>query len=114
MRFAVTEKTLFPRKLATFIVGHAPRELSRHISYTFQYGTIITAEVKDEWPKRSPLVHGGLETLIEMSIVWDDAVKINKNKKNKLETAQTGNHTNQSNKILKKMRLDVDEEDEES
>ena len=59
-------------------------------------------------------MHGGLETLIKMSIVWDDAVKINKNKKKKLETAQTGNYTNQSNKILKEMRVDVNEEDEES
>ena len=58
-----------------------PRELSRYIWYAFQYGAIITAEVKDERPKRSPLVHGGLETLIKMSIVWDNAIKINKNKK---------------------------------
>ena len=48
------------------------------IWYALQYGAIITAEIKNERPKRSPLVPGGLEILIEMSIVWNDAVKIKK------------------------------------
>ena len=78
-----------------------------------RYGAIITAEVKDERPKRSPLVQGGLEILIEMSIVRKDAVKINK-RKEKLETVQIGDYTDQSNEILREMRADVDEEDEES
>ena len=65
-RFAVAGKTLLPRKLDPSIVGHVPRELSRYIWH----------EVRDERPKRSPLVQGGLEILIEMSIVWEDAVKI--------------------------------------
>ena len=46
-----------------------------------RYDAIITAEVKDERPKRSPVVQGGLEVLIETSIVWDDAAKIKKKKR---------------------------------
>ena len=51
-RFAVAGKTLLPGKLALSIVRPVPRELSRYIWYTLQYGAIITAEVKDERPKR--------------------------------------------------------------
>ena len=72
--------------------------------YGLQYGVIITAEVMDEHPKRSPLVQGGLEILIAMSIVWDDVVKIIK-RKEKLETVQIGDYTDQSNKILREMGL---------
>ena len=32
-------------------------------------------------PKEITLVQGGLEILIEMSIVWDDAIKIKKTRK---------------------------------
>ena len=72
--------------------------------YGLQYGVIITAEVMDEHPRRSPLVRGGLEILIAMSIVWDDVVKIIK-RKEKLEIVQIGDYTDQSNKILREMGL---------
>ena len=99
-RFAVAGKTLLSVKLAASIVGHVPLELSRHIQYALRYGAIITAEVKDERRNRSPLAQGGLEILIEMSIVWDDAVKIKKVKE-KLKTVEIGNFTDQSNEILR-------------
>ena len=75
-RFAVAGKALFPGKLDPSIVGHVAPELSRHIWHALRYCAIIRAEVKDKRPKRSPSVQGGLEILIEMSIIWDDAVKI--------------------------------------
>ena len=68
-RFAVAGKTLLSGKLAPSIVGHVPRELSRYIWYALRYGALITAEVKNERLKRSPLLQGGLEMLIKMSIV---------------------------------------------
>ena len=54
-----------------------------------------------------------LEIVIEMSVVSDDAVKIKKIKE-KLRTVQIKDYADQSNKILKEMRVDIDEEDEES
>ena len=80
-RFAVAGKTLLPGKLAPSIAGHVPRELSWYIWYGLPYGAIIRAEIKDERPKRSPLVQGGLEILTEMPIVWDDSVNIKEIKK---------------------------------
>ena len=47
-----------------------------------------------------------------MSIVWDDAFKIKKRKKTP-ETVQIGDYTDQSNEILREMRVDVDEKDDE-
>ena len=76
---------ILPGKLAPSIVGHVPRELSQ---YALRYDATITAEVKDEDPKRSPLVQGGLEIVIQVFIVWDDAFKMKKIKQ-KLENAQT-------------------------
>lgn len=73
---------------------------------------IATAEVKDKHPKRSPLEPGGPEILVEMSFVWDDAAKIKETYK-KLKTVQIGDYIDQSNEILKDIRVDVDEEDEE-
>ena len=57
-RFAVVGKTLLPGKLAPLTVGHVPREISRYIWYALQYGAMITAEVKNVHPKKSPLVQG--------------------------------------------------------
>ena len=74
-RFAVAGRTLLPGKLAPSTVGHVPREISRYIWYALRYGTMITAEVKDVHKKRSPLVQGGLEITIEMSILWGDLEK---------------------------------------
>ena len=42
-----------------------------------------------------------------MSIVWDDAVK-KKKAKEKLATVEVRDYTDQSNEILRKMRIDVD------
>ena len=81
-RIAVAGKTLLSKKLAPSIVGHVPRELSWYIWYALRYGAIVTAEVKDEHLGWSLLVQGRREILIGMSIVWDDPVKIKKNKRN--------------------------------
>ena len=54
-----------------------------HVNYHDIFGMLcdIFCDVKDEHPKRSPLVQGELKILIEMSLVLDDAVKIKKEKK---------------------------------
>ena len=69
-----------PGKLDRSIVQHVSRKLSQYIWHALQNGAFITAEVKDKHPQRSPLTQGGLEIIIEMSIVWDDAVKKKKRK----------------------------------
>lgn len=57
------------------------------------------------------MLKGGLEILIEKSIIWYDAVNIHKIKE-ELETVQIGDYTDQNKKILREMRVDVDEDEE--
>ena len=76
-----------------------------------RYDAIITAEVNDERPKRSPLVQGGLGILIEMFIVW---MMLSNRGLYRPKQRNIGDYTDQSNEILREMRVDVDDEDEES
>ena len=57
------------------------------------------------------MLKGGLEILIEKSIIWHDAVNVQKIKE-ELETVQIGYYTDQNKKILREMRVDVVEDEE--
>ena len=59
--------TLFPS-----IMGHIPIELSRYIWHALERGADIRAEVKSAKYKPSPLVQGGLEIPIEVTVKWKD------------------------------------------
>ena len=50
------------------------------------------------------MLKGGLEILIEKSIIWHDAVNVQKIKE-ELETVQIGDYTDQNKKILREMRM---------
>ena len=56
------------------------------------------------------MLKGGLEILIEKSIIWHDAVNVQKIEE--LETVQIGDYTDQNKKILREMRVDVVEDEE--
>ena len=49
------------------VVGHVPHEIARHIWFALQKGATISATVVDSKPRKSPLVQGGLEILIDMT-----------------------------------------------
>ena len=104
-RFAVAGRTLLPGRLAPSTVGHVPREISGYIWHASRYGAAITAEVTYVEPKNSPLVQGGLEILIEISIVWDDA-KGMATLKEKLETVKLRDYTDELKDILKEMGVE--------
>ena len=57
-------------------------------------------------------MQGGLKIFIKMSFVWDSAVKIETLKK-KLDSVQIREYVDESNEILKEMRVDVDEEEDD-
>ena len=56
-------------------------------------------------------MQGGLEITIELSIVWDEAVKI---KTLKVETVKLSDYTDESKEILKDMGVDAEEDDAEA
>ncbi len=49
-------------------VGHLPKEISRITRFIMMYGAIVTVKVVDTHHRRSPLVQGGLEIPIEVTI----------------------------------------------
>ena len=65
-RFAIDGKTMLLGKLELSTVGHVPREISQYIWYASLHGAVVTVEVKDNEPKNSPLVQGGLEIVTDM------------------------------------------------
>ena len=104
-RFAVIGQSDINGRVA-ITVGHVPREISRHIWYALHYGAVITARVTDPTPKWSPLVQGGLEISLEMTISWDDFGKTEILRK-KLNSVSFGDYTDDSVDILTEMGVDV-------
>ena len=56
------------------IVGHVPKELSRHIWFATQNRAKLSTIVDNTKPQ--PLVQGGLEILNRINIVWDNKQKV--------------------------------------
>lgn len=50
------------------IIGHLPREISRFSWFIMSYGATITVQVVDINRRRSPLVQGGLEIPVKVTI----------------------------------------------
>lgn len=71
-RFAVAGQTKLPGTLSASTVGHIPLEISRYIWYALQRDASINAEVKSAKYRPSPLVQGGLEIPIEVTVRWAD------------------------------------------
>lgn len=72
-RFAVSGLVTLQGTLAPVVVGHLPRELSRHVWYALEKGARFTGEVISVKVKRSPLVQGGLEVPVTVFVQWRDA-----------------------------------------
>ena len=70
--FAVCGKALLPGKISPLVVGSVAKELSRHIWFAIQKGGKVAAVVDKTKPKPSPLLQGGFEILIKMTVCWKD------------------------------------------
>ena len=60
-----------PGFLREQIVGHLPREISRFTHYIIVHGGVVTVKVLDMNHCRLPLIQGGLEIPVEVSIVME-------------------------------------------
>lgn len=69
-KFAVAGLALLPGKLSRDIVGHVPRELSRYVLFAMEKGAEFTGKVISDKRKRSPLLQGGLEIPISITVKW--------------------------------------------
>ena len=75
-KFAVAGKTMLKGKIGLIMVGHIPREISRYTWYAIQEGARFDAVLQEAKPKLSPLVQGGLEIPIKVTITWAKVEKL--------------------------------------
>ena len=75
-RFAIACTKKLPLRLTESVVGHLPKELSRYTYYIILHGAKVTAMVMDTNHRRSPLVQGGLEIPIQVTVEMDLTEKI--------------------------------------
>ena len=117
-RFAVAGKALLPGTLFPSIVGHIPIELSRYIWHALERGADIRAEVKSAKYKPSPLVQGGLEIPIEVTVKWKDLKAIDILNKRVEEVSypvgEDDHYIDESKDILKSLLLEEVSSESES
>ena len=75
-KFAVTGKIMMKGKIGLIVVGRVPRKLSWYIWFFIGEGAKVEAEVHQKKPMASPLVQGGLEIPIKVSVTWDEPKKL--------------------------------------
>ena len=70
--YAIAARKCLPGTLAVeSTVGHLPKELSRFTRFVMLHGATVVAEVLDTHHRRSPLVQGGLEIPIQVTVRMD-------------------------------------------
>ena len=96
------------------IVGHIPRELSSYIWFALQLGAEITGKVKSDRHRPSPLLQGGLEIPVTVTVEWKVANKLSILKENVASVgySMVESYKDDSEYILKKILGDRDEQDE--
>ena len=67
-RYAVAATKDVSGHSSSVIVGHLPKEISRVTWYIMQYGATVTVRVCDINYRRSPLIQGGLEIPVEVTV----------------------------------------------
>lgn len=68
-RYAIAARKRLPGSvLLESTIGHLPKEISRATRYIMFYGALVTAKVTETHHRRSPLLQGGLEIPIEVTV----------------------------------------------
>ena len=68
---AIACTTRLPASISETIVGHFPKEISRYTFYIINYGARVSVSVSDTHCRRSPLIQGGLEIPIQVTVKMD-------------------------------------------
>ena len=101
-------------KIGLIVVGYVPGELSQYICFSIGEGAKFEAEVHKEKPMASPLVQGGLEIPIKVSVTWDEPKKLSilVVKVKQVEYPLTKEYVNDSKNILKGLGIEKDKDDD--
>ena len=114
---AVALKKRLPGHISDSVVGHLPKELSRFVRFILQHGASGSAKVLDTHHRRSPLVQGGLEIPIQVTVTMPNSDKNELAMKRFQELVNerykepvNGNFEDATRVILERLK-DVDDED---
>ena len=114
-KFAVAGKVTMKGNIGLIVVGHLPRELSRYVWYSIQEGTKYDVEVHKKTPMASPLLQGGLEIQIKVTVTWNEPEKLSilVVKVEAVEYPLIGEYVDDSKKFLHELGIAGDQEDGE-
>ena len=68
-RYAIVAQKKLPGQLEPSTIGHLPKEISRFTRFIIHYGATVTVRVISDNHRRSPLIQGGLEIPVEVSVM---------------------------------------------
>ena len=67
-QYAIALKKRLPGRITDSVVGNMLKELSRIIYFIMLHGASVSAKVIDTHHRRSPLLQGGLEIRVEVTV----------------------------------------------
>ena len=70
-RYAIAVFKTLPGTTRPSVVGHLPREISRFTYYVIVYGGRVSCKVTNAHHRRSPLVQGGLEIPVLVTVTME-------------------------------------------
>ena len=70
-RYAIAARQRLPGQIIESTVGHLPKEISRITRYIILHGAVVTVKVIDVHHRRSPIVQGGLEIPIRVTVTME-------------------------------------------
>ena len=112
-KFAVAGRVTMKERLGWITVGHIPTELSRYVWYSIQEGEKYDVEVFHSKYMASPLIQGGLEIPIKLTVKWDssECMKILNEKSKRSGVPIAGEYKDSSKNILNELGVKVDDDD---
>ena len=114
-KFSVAGKVTMKGEIGPIVVGHVPRKLSRYVWYSIQEGAKYDIEVHKNTPMVSPLLQGGLDIPIKVTVTWNEPEKLSilVAKVQAVEYPLIGEYVDDWKKILHELGIEGDEEDGE-
>ena len=76
-RYAIAATKLLPGRLSNVTIDHLPREISRFTRFFISRGADVFVTVRDSHHRRSPLVQGGLEIPVKLTVRMEAASENN-------------------------------------
>ena len=119
--YAIAIMKHLPGALVCTVVGHLPREVSRFTYFIISHGARVFCKVVEVNHRRSPLIQGGLEIPIEVTVEMDvseqNVLAIGKYKSlvdEHYEEPVDGKYADATKAILQALKSPSDDEQEDS